>query len=465
MWTPEREDLLLELCGDIGDEDTSLVERAEARADRFENYSSRREAEAHGARAAVQAISNGIPLGQPILVGHHSERRARRDAERIEAGMQKAVRLWDTAKYWQDRAAGAVRAATYKERPDVRARRIKTLEAARRKQERYAAQYAQSARFWRGEMKLRHRETGEVKPFEVTLENAIRFTGSAPSMHRSYPLAKFPRELPASQYEGDMSLYSALSEGVCTVDQARTFALSVCDQVARHTARWMAHYDNRLAYERTMLAAAGGTVADRTGPEAGGACRCWASPGYGKGFSLIQKVNKVSVTVLDEASYARGPGLAKRLFRRNVPFDKLTDIMTKAQVDQARTEGRLAMVQRQRFGVVSADMADIWQADFLALNGQLGKFDRIVMNPPFENGSDIKHIRHALTFLKPGGRLVALCAAGSRQEEAFQDGASVFMRLPPGAFADQGTNVNVAIVVIDADKCLQRAKLAKGAAC
>ena len=29
MWTPEREDLLLELCGEIDDEDTSLVERAE----------------------------------------------------------------------------------------------------------------------------------------------------------------------------------------------------------------------------------------------------------------------------------------------------------------------------------------------------------------------------------------------------------------------------------------------------
>ena len=36
MWTPEREDLPIELCGEIGDEDTSLVDRAEERADRFE---------------------------------------------------------------------------------------------------------------------------------------------------------------------------------------------------------------------------------------------------------------------------------------------------------------------------------------------------------------------------------------------------------------------------------------------
>lgn len=42
MWTPGREDLLMELAGDIGDEDTSLVDRAEARAERFEGYSEKR---------------------------------------------------------------------------------------------------------------------------------------------------------------------------------------------------------------------------------------------------------------------------------------------------------------------------------------------------------------------------------------------------------------------------------------
>ena len=77
MWTPEREDLLIELCGEIGDEDTSLVERAEERADRFEEYSDKRTDDAERARAAVSEIADGIPLGQPILVGHHSAKRAR----------------------------------------------------------------------------------------------------------------------------------------------------------------------------------------------------------------------------------------------------------------------------------------------------------------------------------------------------------------------------------------------------
>ena len=56
MWTPAREDLLMELCGEIGDEDTGLVERAEERADRFEDYSDKRAHDASAARNAVQAI-------------------------------------------------------------------------------------------------------------------------------------------------------------------------------------------------------------------------------------------------------------------------------------------------------------------------------------------------------------------------------------------------------------------------
>ena len=38
--------------------------------------SDKRAADAERAHAGVNAITDGIPLGQPILVGHHSEKRA-----------------------------------------------------------------------------------------------------------------------------------------------------------------------------------------------------------------------------------------------------------------------------------------------------------------------------------------------------------------------------------------------------
>ncbi|MBU5221253.1 hydrolase, partial [Vibrio cholerae] len=37
-WTPGREDLLLSLAGQIEDEDSTLAERQEARAERFTGY-------------------------------------------------------------------------------------------------------------------------------------------------------------------------------------------------------------------------------------------------------------------------------------------------------------------------------------------------------------------------------------------------------------------------------------------
>ena len=90
--------------------------------------------------------------------------------------------------------------------------------------------------------------------------------------------------------------------------------------------------------------------------------------------------------------------------------------------------------------------------DFLEQNGNLGQFDRIVMNPPFENGADIKHIQHAMKMLKPGGRLVAICANGPRQQATLkplaENSGGWYEDLPAGTFASQGTNVNTALLLI-----------------
>jgi phospholipid N-methyltransferase len=90
-------------------------------------------------------------------------------------------------------------------------------------------------------------------------------------------------------------------------------------------------------------------------------------------------------------------------------------------------------------------------ADFLDMAGATpnAKFDRILMNPPFVNGADIRHIEHARTLLKPGGRLVAICADGPRQRERLQPIASEWRSLPAGTFKESGTMVNAALLVID----------------
>ncbi len=97
-----REDVLLSLAGEIEDEDSTLAERQEARAERFTGYSGKRASESAQALDEVERLAAMIPPGQPILVGHHSERRARRDAQRIENGMKRAVMLFERAEYWEE---------------------------------------------------------------------------------------------------------------------------------------------------------------------------------------------------------------------------------------------------------------------------------------------------------------------------------------------------------------------------
>ena len=111
MWTPEREDLACELAdsGELEDEDTSLVERAEERAERFEGYQDRRAADAERTHAATEALAKELPLGQPIARANwRAARRAEKDANRIKAGMAKAVQLWETSEYWERRVKGAI---------------------------------------------------------------------------------------------------------------------------------------------------------------------------------------------------------------------------------------------------------------------------------------------------------------------------------------------------------------------
>jgi len=79
----------------------------------------------------------------------------------------------------------------------------------------------------------------------------------------------------------------------------------------------------------------------------------------------------------------------------------------------------------------------------------LGLFDRIIMNPPFINGADIKHIKHAAMMLQTGGILVAICAGGPRQKRELEPLASLWEPLPSGTFKDQGTNVNAVLMTIE----------------
>lgn len=67
------------------------------------------------------------------------------------------------------------------------------------------------------------------------------------------------------------------------------------------------------------------------------------------------------------------------------------------------------------------------------------QFDVVVMNPPFYGRHYIKHVQHALKFLKPGGKLVSILPATAHYDHGELKGE--WSDLPVGSFSESGTNV------------------------
>lgn len=81
-------------------------ERLERRAELRREWAEKRRAKAQAAFARADEIGSYIPMGQPILVGHHSERHARADAARITGAMQAGCESQGMAEYHTGKAAG-----------------------------------------------------------------------------------------------------------------------------------------------------------------------------------------------------------------------------------------------------------------------------------------------------------------------------------------------------------------------
>ena len=79
-----------------------------------------------------------------------------------------------------------------------------------------------------------------------------------------------------------------------------------------------------------------------------------------------------------------------------------------------------------------------------------------MMNPPFERYQDVAHVKHAYSFLSPGGKLVALTGMGgsAKKLEPWLDEVGGWTELiDPGAFntkdAFRRTGVSCQMVVVE----------------
>lgn len=543
VWNPRAEDLAIELAGEIEDDDKTLADRAEERAERFEGYQGKRAAEADRAKNAVSAIADNIPFGQPILIGHHSERAARRDAEKIENGMRKAIRLWETSEYWESRAKGALAHAKYKELPAVRARRIKTIEADLRRKQREQADAQKWLRLWTQD--------------GLTIDKARIIAGACHlGVERKADSSFYWSAYDALQPDGER--YSACP--AYTVEMVQEKAKLAYPRTVARAQRWIDHYQHRLTYEKAMLNEQGASqlLAPKPRPtqlplanyrgENGNviaenryhrgqldtmrqvdmtAAEYAAIYADYKGTIIVEgshrvrmtlvKHERVAVFITDSKTHEKpAPAEKKELapppirIPRDPPapkpersdFDAMKDTL-KAGVqiatapelfvtpsDLAERMAELADIkpshrvlepsagtgsllkaigdgpdkvaveinQNLAAGLSRLGVSDlrIHQGDFLECTpDQLGKFDRIIMNPPFSGQADIEHVQHGLKFLKPGGRLVAIMSAGvsfrqDRKATGFratvEDHGGTVEPLPDDSFKEAGTGVRTVLV-------------------
>ena len=149
--------------------------------------------------------------------------------------MRKAIQLWETSRYWEQRAAGAIRHAKYKELPAVRHRRIKDLERDLRKHTKHAELSRAFLAAWQ--------KLGD----DVSREAALKLSAV-----------------------DSVGAWFELDREKITPVEARTRAIAAHERWIAHDERWIAHLTNRIAYERAMLGESGGIAADKFQIEPGG---------------------------------------------------------------------------------------------------------------------------------------------------------------------------------------------------
>lgn len=112
-------------------------ERLEAKIAKREEWAEGSRAKSDVAMRRFHSIADGIPLGQPILVGHHSEKRHRRDLARIDSALHAAIESSNMAQHHEAKAEGlAHQLATsiFSDDPDATdqlAEKVRRLEARR----------------------------------------------------------------------------------------------------------------------------------------------------------------------------------------------------------------------------------------------------------------------------------------------------------------------------------------------
>lgn len=97
-------------------------ENQERRKERFEELADKNDQRSNDYHERSRQAVEHIPFGQPILVGHHSEKRHRRDIERARSNADKAVEASRKSDYYEQRAKTVGRSGIASDDPEALAK-------------------------------------------------------------------------------------------------------------------------------------------------------------------------------------------------------------------------------------------------------------------------------------------------------------------------------------------------------
>jgi hypothetical protein len=232
VWSPSREDLALSMAGEITPEGSTLVSRAEAKADRLRELADNSAKKSNAFYQASRKMLENIPFGQPILVGHHSERKHRAEIARSTANMDKAAKAHDMVDYWNYKLRGTLGHAAQLTSTKTRQNRIKTLLAELRGIQRGLNESHKFKARWEAALALKERDD-----FLVMVRNLCGFLHASPYT------------------DSQETCYSALASGKMTALEVAEVSLAMHERyISKPTAyRWIEHLLNRVGFEQSQL--------------------------------------------------------------------------------------------------------------------------------------------------------------------------------------------------------------------
>lgn len=226
-WSVSREDFMLKIAGDILPEEMTMVERAEAKADRLLLLAQKRSDQCVGYQRAANDLMMRLDNNQPILAGHHSQRKAEKTEKQVNRNIEKAKETSQAVGYWVWRAQGVIGHADYKNNTRTVYNRIKTLLKDLRT---YQRDINEAARMLDVIVKVKNQADQEIK------ERSVKF------LCGDWTVNKF-------------ELNTKIESGELTQDQALDKLARIYNNVvnSRTRARRIGHTLNRLAYEQGQL--------------------------------------------------------------------------------------------------------------------------------------------------------------------------------------------------------------------